>query len=37
MLTILALAAAYGAWRLARAAFQALRELPRRNEDMVLF
>lgn len=37
MLTILALAAVYGAWRLGRAAYKALRELPRRNEDMVLF
>jgi hypothetical protein len=37
MLTILTLAAAYGAWRLVRAAFASLRQLPRRNEDMVLF
>lgn len=37
MLTVLALAAAYGAWRLVRAAFASLRQLPRRNEDMVLF
>jgi hypothetical protein len=37
MLTVLTLAAAYGAWRLTRAAFASLRQLPRRNEDMVLF
>jgi hypothetical protein len=37
MLTVLALAAAYGAWRLTRAALESLRDLPRRNEDMVLF
>lgn len=37
MLTIVALATAYGAWRLVRAAFASLRQLPRRNEDMVLF
>jgi hypothetical protein len=37
MLTVLALAAAYGAWRVARAALRSLRELPKRNEDMVLF
>ena len=37
MMTILALAAAYGAWRVARAARESLRSLPRRNEDMVLF
>ena len=37
MMTLLALAAAYGAWRVARAAVRSLRELPRRNEDMVLF
>lgn len=37
MLTIFALAAAYGAWRLARATIASLRQLPRRNEDMVLF
>jgi hypothetical protein len=37
MLTLLALAAAYGALRLGHAAIQSLRHLPRRNEDMVLF
>ena len=37
MLTLLALAAAYAAWRLTRGAVESLRHLPRRNEDMVLF
>lgn len=37
MLTVLALAAAVAAWRLARALRDALRQLPRCNEDMVLF
>jgi hypothetical protein len=37
MLTVLTLAATYGAWRLTRAAVASLRQLPRRNEDMVLF
>lgn len=37
MLTVLALAAVYAAWRLLRAARDSLAELPRRNEDMVLF
>jgi hypothetical protein len=37
MMTVLALAAAYGAYRLVRTALGALAHLPRRNEDMVLF
>ena len=37
MLTLIALAAAYGGWRAWRAARESLRDLPRRNEDMVLF
>ena len=37
MLTLLALAAAYGGLRAALALRTALRRLPRRNEDLVLF
>lgn len=37
MLTLLALVAAYGAVRGAFALRGALRRLPRRNEDLVLF
>ena len=38
MLTILILAGvAYGGWRVFRAARESLRQLPRRNEDMVYF
>jgi hypothetical protein len=37
MLILLALAAAYGAWRGARAALASLRELPRRNDDLVFW
>jgi hypothetical protein len=37
MLTILILAAAYGGWRVFRAARESLRGLPRRNEDMFYF
>lgn len=37
MLTVFTLVAAYGAWRLVRATLAALRQLPRRNEDLVLF
>lgn len=37
MLTILALAAAWGGWRVARAALHSLRGLPRRNEDMIFY
>jgi hypothetical protein len=35
MLIILALVAAWGGWRVGRAAVRSLRELPRRNEDFV--
>jgi hypothetical protein len=37
MLILLALAAGYGAWRATRAAFDSLRDLPRRNDDMVFW
>jgi hypothetical protein len=37
MLTLLSIAAAYGAWRVARAALASLRHVPRRNEDLVFF
>jgi hypothetical protein len=37
VLTVLALFAAYGGWRLVRTLWQSLRALPRRNEDMVFF
>ena len=37
MITALAFAAAYGAWRVARAMYLAWRMLPKRNQDLVLF
>ena len=37
MLTVLTLAACYGGWRLARAALESLRWLPRSNDDMIFF
>ena len=37
MFTLLILAAAYGGWRVLRAAFESLRELPRSNDDMIFF
>ena len=37
MLTLLALAALYGAGRLAYGAWRSLRALPRCNDDMVFF
>jgi hypothetical protein len=37
MLMILALAAAYGGWRAARAALESLGDLPQCNDDMVFF
>lgn len=37
MLALLTLAALYGGWRAVRAALQALRRLPRSNDDMVFF
>jgi hypothetical protein len=37
MLVLLSLAALYGGWRVARAAFDALSQLPRSNDDLVYF
>jgi hypothetical protein len=37
MLVLFTLVAAYGGWRIARAALEALRNLPRSNEDLVFF
>jgi hypothetical protein len=37
MLTLLSLAALAGGWRVARAALEALRRLPRSNDDLVFF
>lgn len=37
MLALLTLAAAYGGWRLVRAALRTLRALPRCNDDMIFF
>jgi hypothetical protein len=37
MLTLIALAALYGAGRFALAAWRSLRALPRSNDDMVFF
>ncbi len=37
MFTVFALAAAYGAWRVVRAAIQSLRSLPRSNDDLIFF
>ena len=37
MATVLTLAAAYGAWRVLRAALSGLRGVPRSNDDMVFF
>ena len=37
MLTILAIAAAWGAWRAVQAARRSLGTLPRSNEDMVFY
>lgn len=37
MVALISLAVAYGAWRMARAAYDTVRRLPRRNEDMVFF
>ena len=35
--TLLILAAAYGGWRVVRAALESLRSLPRSNDDMIFF
>lgn len=37
MLPLLTLALLYGGWRIVRAAVEALRRLPRSNDDMVFF
>lgn len=37
MLVLLTLAACYGGWRAARAAFTALGRLPRSNDDLVFY
>ena len=37
MLIVFTFAAAYGAYRIVRAAVASLRELPRSNDDMVFF
>lgn len=37
MLALLTLAAVCGGWRLAGAALQALRRLPRSNDDLIFF
>jgi hypothetical protein len=37
MFTLLIIAAAYGGWRVVRAALESLRALPRSNDDMIFF
>jgi hypothetical protein len=37
MLALLLLVAAYGGWRVTRAALASLRDLPQTNDDMVFF
>ena len=37
MIAVLSLAALYGAWRVVRAAVDAVRRLPRSNDDLVFF
>jgi len=37
MLALFSIAALYGGWRVARAAYEALRRLPRSNDDLVFF
>jgi hypothetical protein len=37
MFTLLIIAAIYGVYRVARAAIEALRDLPRTNEDMIFY
>jgi hypothetical protein len=37
MLSLLILVALYGGWRAGRAAMEALRRLPRSNDDLVFF
>jgi hypothetical protein len=37
MFTLFILIGAYGAWRVAQAALESLRNLPRSNDDMIFF
>ena len=37
MIALLSLAALYGGWRIGRAAYEAVRRLPRDNDDLVFF
>lgn len=37
MIALLSLPALYGAWRIGTAAWQAVRRLPRSNDDLVFF
>ena len=37
MIAVLALAALYGGWRITSAAIEAVRRLPRSNDDLVFF
>lgn len=37
MIAVFSLAAVYAAWRIASAALDAVRRLPRSNEDLVFF
>jgi hypothetical protein len=37
MLAVLSLAAAYGAWRIVQSAIEAVRKLPRSNDDLIFF
>jgi hypothetical protein len=37
MIALLSLAALYGAWRIGAAAWQAVRRLPRSNDDLIFF
>lgn len=37
MFTVFIIAAGYGAWRVARAARESLRQLPRSNDDMIFY
>ena len=37
MIAVLSIAAGYAAWRVARAAFDAVRRLPRSNDDLVFY
>jgi len=37
MIALFSLAALYAGWRIARAAYDAVRHLPRHNDDLVFF